>query len=365
MTRPITLSFGSDSGETAVSNIFIDEYMTEANGAYVKVYIYLLRCLGDSSMSISVASISEKLDETEKDIIKALRYWEKQKLLHITWDAEGQINSITLNPLNTETHKPARIISLSVSEPEAAELPVAEQPVEEAAMQITKPSYSARQIAKFKQHDDFNELIDYIEEHLGCTMKPSDLQTPAFLYEQLGMSADLIRFLYDYCLYSGKTAPAYIEKVAISWHEKGVDSIDRARVQVFSRSKECSAIKSAFGITRSFGSIEYEFIDRWRFTYNMSVDMIVEACSRTLLNLGRPDFKYTDSTLKHWHEHGITDAEGIAADDSSHAERVRKTKASGSQMRNQTSSNKFNQFSQRSYEASDYDDLESRKIGKL
>ena len=28
--------------ETPVSNIFLDEYMPEANGAYVKIYLYLL-----------------------------------------------------------------------------------------------------------------------------------------------------------------------------------------------------------------------------------------------------------------------------------------------------------------------------------
>ena len=117
MTRPIKLSFGNEIGETTVSNIFIDEYMADANGAYVKVYLYLLRCLGDSSVSVSVAAISEKLDETEKDIIKALRYWEKQKLLHILWDAEGQISSITLDPLTgSSSRRPDNIITLSVAD---------------------------------------------------------------------------------------------------------------------------------------------------------------------------------------------------------------------------------------------------------
>ena len=55
MTKAIKLSFGSEAITTAISNIFIDEYMAEAHGSYVKVYIYLLRCLGDSSMSFSVA----------------------------------------------------------------------------------------------------------------------------------------------------------------------------------------------------------------------------------------------------------------------------------------------------------------------
>ena len=376
MTRPIKLSFGNEIGETTVSNIFIDEYMADANGAYVKVYLYLLRCLGDSSVSVSVAAISEKLDETEKDIIKALRYWEKQKLLHILWDAEGQISSITLDPLtgSSSSRRPDNIITLSVADSrEEAPAPVKTdipriRPVKETAPEITpKPDYTTRQIAKFKQHDDFNELIDFIEERLGCTMKLADLQTPAFLYEQLEMPAPLIRYLYEYCIFKGKTAPAYIEKVAMSWHDKNIDTVDRAKAEVFSRSKDCAAIKEAFGISRSFGAIELDMINRWKFTYNMSTEMIREACNRTLLNTGSPDFKYADGILSGWYKRGVTDMNGIAAADAEHAAKAQKSGRTGTARgtSDTSSSNKFNQFPQRSYSDRDYEDLERRKLGKL
>lgn len=34
-----------DRGYTSVSNDFIDHYMPSANGEFVKLYLYLLRCL--------------------------------------------------------------------------------------------------------------------------------------------------------------------------------------------------------------------------------------------------------------------------------------------------------------------------------
>ena len=232
---------------------------------------------------------------------------------------------------------------------------------------MSKPDYSARQIAKFRQHDDFNHLIDFIEERLGCTMKITDLQLPAFLYEQLEMPADLIRFLYDYCISKGKNAPSYIEKVAIAWHEKDIDSVEEARSEVFSRSKECKAIKAAFGITRPLGAIEYEYIDRWRFNYGMSEEMITEACNRALLNTTSPDFKYADKILEGWFKKGITDSTGIAAEDAAHAERARKSAKTQSPVRVKDAgrTNKFNDFEQRNYTTKDYEDLELRKMGKL
>lgn len=41
----ITLHTKSKSTVTCVSNTFIDEYMADANGEFVKIYLYLLRCI--------------------------------------------------------------------------------------------------------------------------------------------------------------------------------------------------------------------------------------------------------------------------------------------------------------------------------
>ena len=41
----ILIHSDSASSATSVSNIFIDEYMSDANGEFVKIYLYLLRFL--------------------------------------------------------------------------------------------------------------------------------------------------------------------------------------------------------------------------------------------------------------------------------------------------------------------------------
>ena len=70
------------ANSTAVSNCFIDEYMKDANDAQLKVYLYLLRVL-NSGMSTSVSDIADKFNHTEKDVLRALQYWEKQNLLSL------------------------------------------------------------------------------------------------------------------------------------------------------------------------------------------------------------------------------------------------------------------------------------------
>ena len=64
---------------TVVSNSFIDDYMKEANAVQVKVYLYLLRML-NASQAVTVSDMADHFNETEKDILRALKYWEDQQL---------------------------------------------------------------------------------------------------------------------------------------------------------------------------------------------------------------------------------------------------------------------------------------------
>ena len=90
----LTMSKGANS--TVVSNRFIDVYMPRANGSYVKIYLYLLRCISDASTNMSLDLIADRLDETEKDIMRALKYWEDTGILTVSRSLSGQITNVTL-----------------------------------------------------------------------------------------------------------------------------------------------------------------------------------------------------------------------------------------------------------------------------
>ncbi len=69
---------------TVLDNEFIDQYMVRANGEYVKVYLLLLRHMNQSSGCLSVSELADLLECTEKDVLRALRYWKSEGLL-IIW----------------------------------------------------------------------------------------------------------------------------------------------------------------------------------------------------------------------------------------------------------------------------------------
>ena len=46
---------------TQVPNIFIDTYMPQANGSFVKVYLYLLRQMNEASPVLTVENMADML----------------------------------------------------------------------------------------------------------------------------------------------------------------------------------------------------------------------------------------------------------------------------------------------------------------
>ena len=121
---------------------------------------------------------------------------------------------------------------------------------------------------------------------------------------------------------------------------------------------------NAYGIKgRAPASSEITYIRKWNDEYHFSLEIILEACNRTMNMIHQPSFDYTDSILKRWYEknvHSLKDVEAIDADYLREKERKKKQapRQTDAPARN-TSGNKFNNFDGRSY---NMDDLERRLV---
>ena len=97
----ITITTQNHETYSAVSNFFIDYYMTEANGEFVKVYLYLTRLL-NSGRAVTVADIADHFNSTEKDICRAIRYWIKEGVLQLEYTKDKVLTGITMLPLTAK-----------------------------------------------------------------------------------------------------------------------------------------------------------------------------------------------------------------------------------------------------------------------
>ena len=85
---------------TPVENQFILEYLPEAKGDYVKVYLYgLMRCYHPED-DMSLAQMCHELNMTEEDVTAAFRYWERRRLVRRISDNPPQWQYINIKQKN-------------------------------------------------------------------------------------------------------------------------------------------------------------------------------------------------------------------------------------------------------------------------
>lgn len=353
----ITLYDASRMEATLLSNIFIDEYMPEANGEFVKVYIYLLRILRNAPVSFSLEQMADRLLCTEGDILRALKYWSKVGLISLEENADHKLCGISLIPpvASASGETAASKVSPILETPEQ---PKAEEPLPEPKAITVKPLTPDR-IKELKQNEEIVQLLYIAEQYLGKTLSPTEIQKLLFFYDELHFSADLIEYLIEYCVSHNHKSIRYIEKVALAWAEEKITTVQDAK-EVSSRyNKDYFTILKSLGISgRNPVETEISLMDTWMKEYGFPMDIILEACSRTVLQTGQPSFQYTDKILKGWKDKNVKNKNDIALLDAEHKKRKLERSA-----RRQTSSapNRFNNFQQRNY---DFDEYEKRLLNK-
>jgi DnaD/phage-associated family protein len=357
----ITLFSSIDTGCTVINNTFIDEYLPRANGSYVKVYLLLLRCLQNNCENLSLSYLAEKLDETEKDIDRALKYWEKENLLTILRADKSTITSITFQSGNT-TLKPI----LDQKEPEI--LPTIEvDPIPKEKSPITtvhKPNYSDSQIKQLTDMEEVKWILNTVERLLERLLKPTDVQLVLFLYESVGFSAELIFYLYEYCISKNKKNSSYIETVAMSWAEKGINTVTMAEEATSAYNNNYNAVNKAFGLNRAPGTIEKKFMHRWFHEFGFDISIIEEACNRTMLATSKPDFKYADRILEIWKKKEVQNLKDIEHLDELHAKQsaISASNKLTAATKQPVNTNKFNAFPQRKYSEEELISMEQRLL---
>ena len=338
---------------TRIPNCFIEKYMPKAAGEFVKIYIYLLKCVEENRSELSIARIADALEDSEKDVIRALKYWEKKGLLKLSFE-DGVLTSlrmISFSEMTDETEK----ITVNVSARPKALPPQEDEPAEEEPV---KKQYSPKEIEAFSNQDEITLLLYSIQKYLGHALTGSDLNTVLFFYDTLKLPADVIEYLFEYCISKGHKNMRYIEKTAIGWANQGIQSLNAAKHYNSIYSDNCYPVLSAFGLSgRKPSKGESDYVSKWTLSYGFNMEIILEACNRTMNSIHQPSFEYTDSILSRWKAAGVSSIEEIKALDEKRENRKIKKVSADRNEKAAASSNKFNNFDQRTY---DYSELEEK-----
>ena len=358
----ITLQNSSQTEVTILSNRFIDTYMPEANGEFVKVYIYLLRILAVTPASFSLEVMADRLLCTERDICRALKYWEKTGLMTLNFDASKKLSGIILTDGAPDKQAaptvPARQAATAAGT--ASDTSQALSSASEIAAAVSAdaaPSRTAHltpdRIKELTQNEEIVQLLYIAEQYLGKTLTPTEIQKILFFYDELNFSADLIEYLLEYCVSRNHKSIRYMETVALSWAQEGIATVQMAKENTSRYAKEYYTILKAMGITgRNPVDDEIAFMDVWMKNYGFDMPLIQEACSRTVLKLGQPSFPYADKILSGWKNKNVHSLEDIKILDLEHQKRAQERPKQNAAPK---TANRFNNFHQRDYNFEEYE----------
>ena len=258
----------------------MERLMPSANGAYVKVYLMAL-ALGVRSEEMSTAEMAGKLNLLESDVVNALEYWNKLGALKYSREQ----------------------VSFGSDVSEVQESKPQKKDMEEIRGAMT-------------ENPELADLCTLSQEILGKTLRNKDIETLYWFYDELGLSPEVITMLLEYCVSKDKRNMNYIEKVAISWHENGIVTIDAAD-RFINNEKEKSgyfySLRKLFGIdNRSLSKTEETYLKSWRDDLGMDENMVGLAYEYCIMQTSKLSFPYMNSIIKRWNEldiHTVPEAE--------------------------------------------------------
>lgn len=340
---------------TCVSNKFIDLLMPEANGEFVKVYLYLLRCLSEHAQNCTISAIADHMNHTEADVVRALKYWERMNVLLLDCTKSGEICGIhflDLEKPNSQEEPVSSETAASTNNDKTQTLATANIVVAASPAPSARKEYSLDEIKQFLKNDSISELFFIIETYLKHPLSTTDTNTVLYWYDTLHFPSDLIIYLVEYCISKGHSSIRYMDKVAMSWNDSNITTVEQAKENAAMHSRAYYSVMKAFGITgRNLVDGEIAFIRKWTKEYAFDLPLILEACKRTMAATHQPSFEYADSILTSWHKNQVHTMDDIKALDKNYTGKTRKS----SPAKEGAKHNKFNNFNQRDY---DYDKLE-------
>ncbi|PKM51525.1 MAG: DNA replication protein DnaD [Firmicutes bacterium HGW-Firmicutes-7] len=327
-----------------VPNWFVDSYMASSNGDFVKVYLLLLRYDASDYKEFSTTDFADQLNLTDSDIIRALKYWSSKELLSLE-ETGIQITAISfLDPHLVVTDEP--VIESTTPQVDTIHLDLS-----------TKPQYNMEELSSFVAATAYKDLIYVTGRYLGKILNQQDLGTLVSFHDWLGLPIDVIEWLIEYCASNDHRNMRYIEKVALEWADNNINSLEKAKVHTETYNKKYYAIKKALGFAnRNPVHFEIKMMDKWLEEYKFDLEIVLEACNRTMKQAPNGSFNYTDKILTQWHKKKVHTMQDIVLLDEQHNTKNAQSKSSLTPI---TSNNKFINFEQRDY---DFDKIEKKAM---
>lgn len=274
-----------------VSNEFVDKFMCDANGSFVKVYLYCLR-FAYSGQSMSIGKIASLLNMISSDVISALKYWDSVGVLKLDKSEKNEYSIEFFDTFETDKNEKYEVVSFEQS-----------SEGEKKSVQINSAVYTRSDLMTAMQgNEKIRQLFTLSGQLLKKTLNTNDMNIIYMFYDYLKFPPEVIFLLLEYCVSIEKSNMRYIEKVALSWADSGINTVAKASAFLRRKTEEAEfekKYKIMFKINgRDLTESELKLLKSWVNELKVSDEVIKQAYETTVMNTGKVVFKYMDTVIK-------------------------------------------------------------------
>ncbi len=267
-------SFSKDmeTSYTVVENKFITNYLPEADGFAVKVYLYGLYLCSNPSADFSALSLAEVLKSTEEKILEAFELWEDYDLVQILSKAPLTVRYL---PVKSAIGKPKKI--------------------------------------RYEKYGAFNAELQRKMQKVGKFISPVDYKKYMQFLEENAMQPQAFLLIAEYCInkQGEAIAPSYIFNKARKLIKSGCstyEQVERALSNYNAHESDLIATYNAMSVyQRTPDDNDYALYDKWTEKQGFTQGAILA----TARKLKRGSMLSLDLTLEELFEKGKTEAKEI------------------------------------------------------
>ena len=214
-------------------------------------------------------------------------------------------------------------------------------PAEQEYERARKSARAEDIIRRSREDGEFSAIISEASKVMGRTLSSVDMKILFGIYDYLGLPADVIMLLINYCArqyeerYGGQRRPSAraIEKEAYFWVNREIMTMEQAEDfirRMDERRGSIAGIKNALGIKgRELTKTEIDYISSW-LDLGFGAEAISIAYDRTVTNTGSLRWSYMNKIILSWKEKGLLTPRDIEEKDGRRPARTAPRKGRGS-----------------------------------
>ncbi len=272
----------------AVPSVLVDRHIKLAGAAQLKVLLWLLR---NNGADYTTQDIAKALGLSVGDVGDAFLYWIEAGIV---------IRGGALPEQTTETSSPR---TAAAPQPETLAKPPGKAPV--FPQKPTREEVAQRG----SESPEIAFMLNEAQVKFGRLLNQNETSTLVWLHDHEGLPVPIILMVIEYALTQERRSFGYIEKTALSWAEKDINTIAKAETQIkqiMAEKKAWRLLESVFGLEhRRPSEKEKNLARRWVDEWSMSRSVLRAAYDECVNHTSKLSLPYIGKILEKWHASGV------------------------------------------------------------